>query len=214
MSSPTVGQLAENVTDVVGEVLSTGKDLATDAARHLPEVTESLGDIARSTASTVADLATTAIALAPFTAKATSRRRPWWLSGARSRRPGRRGRMVEAVPECRRRCRRRVERRQQRGAAHPLEFGRHGLTARWGLPQPPVAGPSASSPVWGRTVPRRGSGCVRLRIPQPNAPRSRRVDNDGLSAPLAGTAHLQRLRRRVHDRVTPTPVRRTVIRSS
>ena len=79
MSSPTVGQLAENVTDVVGDVLSTGKDLATDAARHLPEVTESLGDIARSTASTVADLATTAIALAPFTTKATSRRRPWWL---------------------------------------------------------------------------------------------------------------------------------------
>jgi len=77
MNSPT--QLAENVTDVVGEVLSTGKDLATDAARHLPEVTESLGDIARSTASTVADLATTAIALAPFTTKATSRRRPWWL---------------------------------------------------------------------------------------------------------------------------------------
>jgi hypothetical protein len=79
MSSPNVGQLAENVTDVVSEVLSTGKDLATDAARHLPEVTESLGDIARSTASTVADLATTAIALAPFTTKATSRRRPWWL---------------------------------------------------------------------------------------------------------------------------------------
>ena len=79
MSSPTVGQLADNVTDVVVEVLSTGKDLASDAARHLPDVTESLGDIARSTASTVADLATTAIALAPFTAKATSRRRPWWL---------------------------------------------------------------------------------------------------------------------------------------
>ena len=79
MSSPSVGQLAENVTDVVGEVLSTGKDLATDAARHLPDVTESLGDIARSTASTVADLATTAIALAPFTTRATSRRRPWWL---------------------------------------------------------------------------------------------------------------------------------------
>ena len=77
MNSPT--QFSENVTDVVGEVLSTGKDLATDAARHLPEVTESLGDIARSTASTVADLATTAIALAPFTTKATSRRRPWWL---------------------------------------------------------------------------------------------------------------------------------------
>jgi hypothetical protein len=79
MSPPTVGHLADNVTDVVGEVLVTGKDLATDAARHLPDVTESIGDIARSTASAVADLATTAIALAPFTSKATSRRRPWWL---------------------------------------------------------------------------------------------------------------------------------------
>jgi len=75
MSPPAVAHLADNVT----EVLSTGKDFATDAVRHLPDVTDSLSDIARSTASTVADLATTAIALAPFTTKATSRRRPWWL---------------------------------------------------------------------------------------------------------------------------------------
>ena len=79
MSPPAVAHLADNVTEVVGEVLSTGKGLATDAARHVPDVTESLGDIARSTASTVADLATTAIALAPFTA--SRHKKPWTDAG-------------------------------------------------------------------------------------------------------------------------------------
>jgi len=72
MSPPAVAHLADNVT----EVLSTGKDLATDAVRHLPDVTDSLSDIARSTASTVADLATTAIALAPFAPRVTHKK-PW-----------------------------------------------------------------------------------------------------------------------------------------
>src|SRR6187431_3084804 len=80
MISPSVGQLADNVTEVVGEVLTTGMELAGDAAKHLPEVTESIGKIARSSAEVVADLAATAIALTPFVRRSSSRRgRRWWV---------------------------------------------------------------------------------------------------------------------------------------
>ena len=80
MSSTSVGQLAENVTEVVGEVLSTGKERASDAATHLPEVAESVGRLARASAETVADLATTAIALTPFVHRQSrGRRTSWWL---------------------------------------------------------------------------------------------------------------------------------------
>jgi hypothetical protein len=79
MISPSVGRLADNVTEVAGDVLSTGKVLATDAAKHLPEVTESVGKIARTSAETVSDLATTALALTPLMrGSSRSRRRPWW----------------------------------------------------------------------------------------------------------------------------------------
>jgi hypothetical protein len=79
MSSPSVGQLADSVTEVVGDALSTGKELASDAAKHLPEVTESFGKLARSSAETVADLASTAIALAPFVRHSSRRSSRRWM---------------------------------------------------------------------------------------------------------------------------------------
>jgi hypothetical protein len=80
MSTSTVGLVAEDVTEVIGDALSTGIELATEAARHLPDVGERVGSIARSSAETVADLATTALSLAPFVGRESRvRRRPWWL---------------------------------------------------------------------------------------------------------------------------------------
>ncbi len=128
MSSTSVGQLAENVTEVVGEVLSTGKERASDAATHLPEVAESVSKLARASAETVADLATTAIALTPFVHRQSrGRRTNWWLvARARARRPCR-VRNLEALAGLRHGSGRHLPARQQRLQLRSVDLGGYRL---------------------------------------------------------------------------------------
>lgn len=92
MNTATVSQLADNVTDVLTDVVGTGRDVAHGVGHQLPDVTDTVGRFARSSADSLTDLAhdlpgqmsraaSTMVALAPFVHRSTPRlrRRSTWL---------------------------------------------------------------------------------------------------------------------------------------